>query len=106
MGKEVTRMVRAVENWTLLTGRVRGLREIRDGVSHVIMVVTRADEVQGFPNLLADAPGSELVVSLKSAAIERVGLQVGDAISVRAQRSGPRSVVGQPASLARPPKAP
>lgn len=98
-------MVRAVENWTLLTGRVRGVREIREGVSHVIVAVARADEVEDFPNLLADAPGSEVVVSLKTAAIERVKLRVGDAISVRAQRSGPRSVVGQPASLARSPKA-
>ena len=92
-------MVQAVENWAVVTGTVRGVRELREGLTELTLEVARADDVPGFPNLLARAAGAALAVRLKTGSVERAGVRVGDAVSVRAQRAGPRSVVGRPDSL-------
>ena len=80
---------------------MRDVRHGPGGRSELLIAVERADDVAGVPNLLARTPGRELAVSVPTEAIERLGLRAGEAISCRAQRAGPRSVVAQPASLTR-----
>lgn len=92
-------MVQAIPNWAQLRGPVRELRGLDGGRSELIIAVERADDVAGFPNLLARFTGTELAVTVRTEAVERVGVRAGDAISCRAQRVGPRRVVAQPASL-------
>lgn len=94
-------IVKAIENWAELSGSVREVRHRAAGRSELLIAVERAEDVAGFPNLLAGTPGRELAVSVATDAVERMGLRGGDAIVCRAQRAGPRSVVAQPASLAR-----
>lgn len=89
-------MVRAVENWAELTGAVREIRP-RPGVpgmSEVVLAVDGAEEVEGYPNLFAEAPGQELVVSVDTASLGDV--EPGATVRLRAQRAGPRTVVAAP----------
>ena len=89
-------MVRAIENWTELAGTVREVKP-RPGVpqmSDVVLAVERADDVEGYPNRLADAPGGEVTVGIET---EKLGAAVpGAKVRCRAQRTGPRSVIAHP----------
>lgn len=92
-------MVQAVENWGVLTGTLRDLREQRAGRLELDVEVAQVDAVEGFPNFLAGSAGEVLTVTVGAPAVTRSGLRVGDLVRVRAQRTGPRTVVGQPGSL-------
>lgn len=92
-------MVRAIPNWAQLTGAVREIRHLDGGRSELVIAIERVDDIPGFPNLLVRFAGNELAVTVRSEALRRAGVRKGDAISVRAQRAGPRAVVAQPGSL-------
>lgn len=94
-------MVRAVENWADLTGTVRaiGARPGVPGMSEVVLAVEEARDVEGYPNLLTEAPGEELVVSADTADLD--DLEPGARVCLRAQRADPRTVVAAPESSLR-----
>jgi len=89
-------MVRAVENWAELRGTVREIRP-RPGVPRmhdVVLAVDEARDVEGYPNLLTEAVGQDLVVSVDSASLG--DLEAGAKVRCRAQRADPRTVVADP----------
>lgn len=89
-------MVRAIENWAELRGTVRDVRP-RRGVPHmseIVLDVDAADDVEGFPNLLTEAPGQRLAVAVDSQSLGH--LQPGAGVRIRAQRADPRTVVAHP----------
>lgn len=94
-------MVRAVENWAELRGTVRAIRP-RPGVprmSEVVLAVDEARDVEGYPNLLAEAPGQELAVNVDTESLGDV--EPGARVRCRAQRADPRTVVADPAGPAK-----
>jgi len=89
-------MVRAIENWAELKGTVRAVKP-RQGVpqmSDVVLEVEESHDVEGYPNLLAEAPGSELAVSVDTESLGDV--EPGARVRVRAQRADPQTVVAHP----------
>lgn len=96
-------MVQAIENWADLSGGVREMRPRPDApqMSEIAIEVERADDVEGFPNAFADAPGNELTVAIETERIEQAGIQPGDRVCVRAQRASPSLVIAHPNSLAK-----
>jgi hypothetical protein len=96
-------MVQAIENWADLSGGVREVRP-RPGVpqmSELAIEVERVDDVEGFPNAFADAPGGELTVAIETERIEQAGVHPGDSVRVRAQRTSPSLAVAHPDGLAK-----
>ncbi len=89
-------MVAPIENWAELSGTVRDVRP-RPGVpqmSEMVLAVDEARDVEGYPNLLTEAPGGELAVAVES---DRLGgIEPGSRVRVRAQRAGPATVVSHP----------
>jgi hypothetical protein len=91
-------MVQAIENWADLSGRVLDLRP-RQGVpdmSEMVVHVDRADDVEGYPNLLTEAPGEDLAIAVKTDKLREAGLETGAEIHCRVQRAGPGTVVAHP----------
>jgi hypothetical protein len=91
-------MAQAIENWAELAGT---LREVRppDGpsqMSKLVIQVHKADDVEGYPNLLADTPGRELAVAIKTAKLDDLDVQPGAEVRCRAQRASPDVVVAHP----------
>jgi hypothetical protein len=94
-------MVQAIENWADLSGTVREVRP-RPGVSQMnelVLEVEQADDVEGFPNLLVEAPGSEVAVAIEAATLQAAGVEPGAKVRCRAQRAAPNVVVGHPEGL-------
>lgn len=88
--------MRAIENWADLRGTVREIRR-RPGVpqmSDVVLAVEEARDVEGYPNLLTEAPGQELAVSVETEKLG--GIEPGAEVRCRAQRADPRTVVAHP----------
>jgi hypothetical protein len=79
-------MVRAIENWAELTGIVREVKPRPDvpQMSNVVLAVERADDVEGYPNMLADAPGRDLTVSIETEKLG--GVAPGAKVRGRARR--------------------
>lgn len=92
-------MVRAIENWAELTGTVREVRP-RQGVPdmhEILLAVEGAADVEGYPNLLGDAPGQELAVSVDT---EKLGnAEPGARVRLRARRAGPETVIAHPEGI-------
>ncbi|HET7506767.1 MAG TPA: hypothetical protein VFJ53_00260 [Solirubrobacterales bacterium] len=96
-------MVEAIENWAELSGTLRDLRP-RAGASEMtdlVVAVDAAEDVEGFPNLLSDAPGQELTIAVRNEALPPDPLAPGEKVSLRAQRAAPDVVVAHPESLSR-----
>lgn len=94
-------MVQAIANWARLTGTVREVRPPGDAspMSELVIQVDRADDVEGFPNLLSETPGQELTVAVKTANPGDLGLEPGASVSVHAQRASPDVVIAQPSGI-------
>jgi hypothetical protein len=96
-------MVQAIENWADLSGRLREVRP-RPGVpqmSELVVEVEEAEDVEGFPNVLAEATGRELAVAIETEKLKQTGVGPGDRVRVRAQRASPSVVVAHPEGLAK-----
>ncbi len=94
-------MVRAIENWAELGGTVREIKP-REGVaqmSDVVLAVEAADDVEGYPNLLTDAPGRELAVSIETEKLG--GIEPGTRVRCRARRADLHTVVAHPDGLSK-----
>jgi hypothetical protein len=89
-------MVRAIENWAELVGTVRAVRprEELPQMSELVLAVEEANDVDDYPNLLADAPGRELPVMIETEKL--AGIEAGGRVRLRARRGGPETVVGHP----------
>lgn len=94
-------MVRAIENWAELGGTVREIKP-REGVaqmSDVVLAVEAAEDVEGYPNLLTDAPGRELAVSVETEKLG--GIAPGARVRCRARRADLHTVVAHPDGLSK-----
>jgi hypothetical protein len=89
-------MVQSIENRTNLQGRVRGRRADPDrpGWELLDIEVTRADPVPGLPNLLSEAVGSTIAVSVPGELLPPGDLD-GASIRFRAYRGGPDAVLAE-----------
>ncbi len=95
-------MVQAIENWAELAGTVRKVHppaeESRMG--RLVIDVERADDVEGYPNLLAGTPGEELAVAVDPEKLGDLDLSPGSRVRLRAQRAAPNVVVAHSESIA------
>ena len=91
-------MVRAIENWTDLSGAVEqvGPAPGRDGFVRAAIRVTGALEVEGSPNLFADAVGEVVEVLVPATTAEVVGLRAGAAVSCRVRRADATTTFSHP----------
>lgn len=89
-------MVAPIENWAELSGTVREVkpRPGVPGMSELRLAVEEARDVEGYPNLLTEAPGGELAVSVDTDSL--AAIEPGARVRVRAQRAGPQTVVAHP----------
>lgn len=80
-----------VENWADIEGRVNQVVPAADapGLIEVTVDLERADDVEGFRNLLADSRGSVITVLLPSGIAYEQGLRAGARLVARARRAGP-----------------
>jgi hypothetical protein len=91
-------MVQAIENWAKLSGTLREIRPPQGDspMSELVIQVDRADDVEGYPNMLSDTPGRELAVAVRADDPSDLGVEPGASVHVRAQRAGPDVVVAHP----------
>lgn len=94
-------MVQAIENWAELAGTLREIRppEGTSPLSKLVIQVDKADDVEGYPNLLADTPGRELTVAIKTEKLDDLDVRPGAAVRCRAQRAGPDAVIAHPEEI-------
>ena len=95
-------MVRAIENWTDLSGAVEhvGPAPDRDGFVRAAIRVTGAHDVAGSPNLFSDAVGEVVEVLVPVASAEVAGLRAGAAVSCRVRRADATTTFSHPDVLA------
>ncbi len=91
-------MVQAIENWAELAGTLREIRPPAGDspMSELVIQVDRADDVEGYPNMLSDTPGRELAVAVRADNPGDLGVEPGASVRVRAQRASPDVVVAHP----------
>jgi hypothetical protein len=87
-------MVQVIENRADVDGRVLAVAPIADRPEHrlVTIEVSGVSPVEGYANLFASAPGTQLDVIL-SAAVDQA-LRVGTKVRCRIRRGGPMVVIG------------
>ena len=88
-------MVQVVENRADIDGRVLAVAPIAARRDHQLVTidVTGVSAVEGYPNLFASAPGTQLDVVLPAALAET--LQIGAKVGCRIRRGGPMVVFGE-----------
>lgn len=101
-------MVRAIENWTDLSGAVEqvGPAPGRDGFVSAAIRVTGATDVEGSPNLFTGAVGEVVEVFVPSATAEVVGLRPGANVSCRVRRADATTTFSHPDVVSVDPAAP
>lgn len=95
-------MVRAIENWTDLSGAVEHLGPApdRDGFVRAGIRVTAAHDVAGSPNLFAHVVGEVVEVLVPASTAELAGLRAGAAVSCRVRRADATTTFSHPDVLA------
>jgi hypothetical protein len=95
-------MVQAIENWADLAGTVRAVKPAagESRMGQLVIQVERSDDVEGYPNLLANAQGEELAVAVRSERLDELAPAPGARVRLRAQRASPTVVVAHPESVA------
>jgi len=88
-------VVQVVENRADINGRVLTVAPIAGRPDHrlVTIDVSGVSAVEGYPNLFASAPGTQLEVVLPAVLAET--LQVGQKVGCRIRRGGPMVVIGE-----------
>ena len=81
--------VSIIENWALVEGAVARLEAPEDlpEFTGVIMRVDDVQPVEGFPNLLAEAVGSDLRVLIRSEQVRELGVSRGDLLRCRVRKA-------------------
>lgn len=81
--------VSIIENWALVQGEVARLELLEDltDFTDVIMRVDDVQPVEGFPNLLAEAAGSDLQVLIPSDQVQELGVSPGDVLRCRVRKA-------------------
>ncbi|KAA3642725.1 MAG: hypothetical protein DWQ07_19545 [Chloroflexi bacterium] len=81
--------VKIIENWTALVGRVEGL-EVSEVVRefHVATIfVMQADDVDDFPNMLADSVNTNIQCHIPDEVCERLKIASGMQLSARVRHA-------------------
>jgi hypothetical protein len=87
-------MVQVIENRADIDGRVVAVATIPDRPEHrlVTIEVSGVSPVEGYANLFASAPGTQLDIILPAVVIP--DLRVGEKVRCRIRRGGPMVVIG------------
>lgn len=87
-------MVQPVENWADVSGSVVQLHELAedDPFVEAEIHVDAVMPVPGFANLFAWAPGQQIRVRIPRDHAHRLGLETGQWLECRVQKSGPQQV--------------
>lgn len=93
--------VSIIENWTDLEGLVQSVSPAPDLSQHVVVEirVRRAQAVEGFANLFAEAAGTVVQVNVASDVAKKAGLAAGVQIRCRVRRGGPRRIFAHPSEI-------
>jgi hypothetical protein len=93
-------MVAAIENWSLLVGHVRHIANHDSGsdFTTVALDVEQVDDVDGFPNLLADANHTTVHIAVRDDRLRRLALEPGDRIRCRTRRARGNRLFAHPDS--------
>ena len=85
-----------IENWTDVTGKVASVEtsEVSADFVKVNLKVSRAAEVKGYANLLAETKGQTLAVHLPQATAEQ--LKLGEKVSCRLRRGNQQRIFAHP----------
>jgi|SRR3954465_15517681 hypothetical protein len=88
-------VVQVVENRADINGRVLAVAPIAARPDHRVVTIDVAgvSAVEGYPNLFAGAPGTQLDVVLPAVLAET--LRVGAKVGCRIRRGGPTVVIGE-----------
>lgn len=83
--------VQIIENWSKIIGIVQSLQPSPDvvGFMAVEVVVQAVEPVEGFPNLLEDAVGKNLIIHVPEALAGELGMTIFDWIECQVRRAGP-----------------
>ena len=90
--------VSVIENWTDIHGSIQRWQAESDIPGHGILevYVEEAFEVEGFPNLLGQTPGSLLNVYVSAATVEGQAIRPARKIACRVRLGGPNKVFCHP----------
>jgi hypothetical protein len=96
-------MVQVVENWALVLGIVHGREaaELGRDLVTVVLEVRAVEDVEGFPNLLRDAVGTDLCVLMPRTVARDAGLENGALASCRVRKAAPTLHFADPESVER-----
>jgi hypothetical protein len=83
--------VQIIENWSKIIGIVRSLQLSTEVVEFmaVEVEVQAVEPVEGFPNLLGDAVGKNLIIHVPEALAVELGMTILDRIECRVRQAGP-----------------
>ena len=83
--------VQIIENWSKIIGIVQSLQPSTevDEFLAVEVEVQSVQPVEGFPNLLDDAIGKNLVIHMPKTLAEELGITAFDRIECRVRQAGP-----------------
>ena len=88
-------MVQAIENWACLSGTVIQTSPDPSRANHslVVLEVSTVQDVEGYPNLFAEAAGTRVTILVPEDVVARVGVERDVKIECRVSRRSPRAVV-------------
>ena len=81
--------VKIIENWTALVGRIEGI-EVSQAVRefHVVTIfVIQADDVEDYPNMLADSVNTNIECHIPDEVYERLKIASGMQLTARVRRA-------------------
>ncbi len=86
--------VSIIENWSEISGTVVSVTPSLElgGFESVEIAVEDVKDVPGFPNLLTDAAGKNLMVLMPADLVSRLAIHAGQRITCRVRRGGPDKV--------------
>ncbi len=90
--------VQIIENWTDIIGVLKDSHrnETLSGFLTLEIEVRQAHPVEGFANLLADAPGKTIHVNARTELAAKFQLTPGAIVRCRVRRGGPNSLFVHP----------
>jgi hypothetical protein len=73
-------MAPIVENWAIVSGKVKSIRDHPDmeGFKQIIFTLRDSKEVEGFPNLAKADEGEDIVINVRTEELEKVNAEVGE----------------------------
>jgi hypothetical protein len=80
-------MVAVIENWADLVGRIREISDHDGNFATIAVDVEHVDDVDGYPNLLADLDHTTAHIDVRHEQLRAHKLEPGDRIRARTRRA-------------------